>query len=136
MNNEYPSACDFIAELDHLKQSFESRFKECDDMKLCLRFVRDKISFDPDEFNNIFVDDVAAAQTELLELKSNFEIRDFHDKLSLDLFWKRLTTGLRCFIGVVCYISHHLLNLVIALYQVFSGICTTRPVCLASSFSH
>ena len=50
-------------------------------MKLCLRFVRDKISFDPDEFNNIFVDDVAAAQTELLELKSNCEIRDYHDRL-------------------------------------------------------
>ena len=92
MNNEYPSTCDFIAETDHLKKFFESRFKECDDMKLCLRFVRDKISFDPYEFNNIFVDDVAAAQTELLELKSNFEIRDYHDKLSLDLFWEKLDT--------------------------------------------
>ena len=92
MNNEYPSACDFIAETDHLKKFFESRFKECDDMKLCLRFVRDKISFDPDEFtcNNSFVDDVAAAQTELLEFKSNFEIRDYYDKLSLDLFWKKI----------------------------------------------
>ena len=55
-------------------------------MKLCLRFVRDPISFDPDEFNNTFVDDVAAAQMELLELKCNFEMRDHHDKLSLDLF--------------------------------------------------
>ena len=97
MNNEYPPACNFIAETDHLKKFFESRFKECDDMKLCLRFVRDKISFDPDEFNNIFVDDVAAAQTELLELKSNFEIRDYHDKLSLDLFWKKVNNWSQVF---------------------------------------
>src|SRR5271156_5240683 len=59
-------------------------------MKLCLRFFRNPISFDPDEFNDTFVDGVGAAQMELLELQCNSEMVDNHAKLSLDLFWQKV----------------------------------------------
>lgn len=87
---EYPTGCNFIVELDHLMEVFEARFQECNDMKLYLRFIRDPIGFDPNDFNDTFVHDVGVAQLELLELKSNDELVDNHSKLSLDLFWQKV----------------------------------------------
>jgi len=42
--------------------------------------VRDPSSFDPDDFYNTFVEDIRAAQMELLELKSDVDIADSHPK--------------------------------------------------------
>jgi hypothetical protein len=91
-DTEYPIAngCDFVSEIEHLLHTFENQFRECDDMKVYVRFVRDPFTFDPDDFNDTVVDDVATAQLELLELKSNDEMANNHSRLTCDVFWQKI----------------------------------------------
>ena len=57
--DDYPTDCDFLYNLLSLTNS-ESRFKQCHDTELYLRFVKDPVLFDQDELNDTFVNDVGA----------------------------------------------------------------------------
>lgn len=61
-DTDNPAYYDFVSEIDNLLQNFENRFKECNDLKVHLRFVQTPFSFDPNDFNDTFVTDVSSAQ--------------------------------------------------------------------------